>query len=115
MSDITIIRGDDKTFNITITDKNGDPFNLTGYTVFFTVKRSFRESTDEDALISKNITSFSSPTSGTFPMSLTHTDTDIIGGEYWYDMQLKSAGGTITSIRRAKFTIIDDVTRRTTV
>jgi hypothetical protein len=113
MSDITIIRGDDKVYNVTVTDSAGDAFDLTGYTVFFTVKRSFRESDDSRALIAKTLSNISSPELGQFDIILTNSDTDIIGGKYYYDIQLKSGAGTITSAQRANFTILDDVTRRT--
>jgi hypothetical protein len=48
---ISIIRGQSKTYALAVTDKNGDPVDLTGSRVIFSVKTSFCA---EDALIRKD-------------------------------------------------------------
>ena len=58
-----VIRRDDCDFELTFKDVDGNVINLTGSTVFFTVKRHVDDD-DDDAVISKTITSFEDPTSG---------------------------------------------------
>src|SRR5215210_2960857 len=48
----TIDRGDDRTLRATATH-NGAPYNLTGKTIWFTAKRSPKD-TDDQAVISKS-------------------------------------------------------------
>ena len=114
-SEIVINKGDSKTFNVTITN-NASVLNITGYTVFFTVKKNTNSdnSTDSDALISKTITSHTSPTLGLTTISLSSTETSINPGAYVYDIQLKDGSGNITSSVADKFIVRGDVTRRTT-
>jgi hypothetical protein len=107
-----VIRGD--THNITATLTGTD---ITGWTVFFTVKPStYTSSTsDTDAVIQKTITSHTNPTSGITMVTLDPTDTaDITPGTYYYDFQFKSTTGAITSTVPDQFIIIGDVTHRTT-
>jgi hypothetical protein len=109
-----VIRGDSHTINLTITD-GGSPVNLTGYTVFFTVNADKDPVSDSAAAIEKDITSFISPTSGEATIELDPADTNSLEpGGYWYDIQLKDGSGNITSFPKDRFTIVSDITRRTT-
>lgn len=115
--DITLIKGDDRSIRFELIGEDGNPVDLTGSTVFFTAKSAF---TDEDvaAAISVTVSSFTSedddPTNGVVYIPLADTDTDVTAGEYYYDVQVKKADGTIVSIPYRKLKVIDDVTERTT-
>jgi hypothetical protein len=112
MASIEIIRGDDKTFSVTVR-KNGEVVNLTGYTVFFTVKPNFKMSDDTEAFISKTYSNIPNPALGKFSIVLSSSDTkDLPGGEFWYDIQIKSPTGTISSSLKDRFIIRWDITRR---
>ena len=111
MTDITIIRGDDRTLNITITE-DGSVLDITGYTLFFTVKSCLTD-IDTAALISKDVTTHTNPTLGVTQVVLTNTDTDLTPDTYFYDMQLKTDTGSIISTGVGEFNIVYDVTRRT--
>jgi hypothetical protein len=112
MSDITIIRGDSRTFNVNIRENDGSPFDLTGYTVFFTVKPEYKSETDDGAFITKTYSNIPNPETGVLSIDLASTDTDIRPGEHWYDIQLKSSANRVSSTRKAKFIVLYDVTRR---
>jgi hypothetical protein len=111
MNKLTIIRGDDVTIPVTFTDSDGDPINLTGCTVFFTVKNE-KSDDDDDAVISKSVTSHTTPASGITQVVLTHTDTDIDPGSYYWDLQIKDSAGKIQSTQVAQFEVIQDITTR---
>jgi len=116
MANIRLIRGDSKTYDITIKDGDGVAIDITGYTIFFTVKTSIDNNlTDTTAVIKKTITSHINPTEGKTQISLTEDDTNIEPCVYYYDIQLKSIGGDIKTPSEypARFTILGDVTRRT--
>lgn len=113
MSKIEVIRGDDVTLNATFQDENGQAINLTGCTVFFTVKDNYTSTDDSAALISKTVTSHTFPLLGQTSISLTSTDTNLAEADYYYDFQLKDASNKITSTQRGLLAVTWDVTRRT--
>lgn len=111
---IQINRGDAASIPVEITyDSDGTAYNLTGKTVFFTVKRwEDKRSDDNEAVISKNITSHSAPASGQTTIELLASDTDISPGTYKYDIQVEGADGKPISTITDKFIVYDDVTKR---
>lgn len=110
---VTIIRRDHANLEITLTDVDGNAVDLTGGTLFFTVKNTI-DDVDDDALISKEITTFSAPTTGVATVTLTPTETDLPAGNYFYDVQFKSSGNVISSSFRDYLVVKPDVTIRTT-
>ena len=108
-----VTKRDDVDFEITFEDVNDDPIDITGSTVFFTVKRSLKDA-DEDAVIAKEITVFDNPTQGIAIISLNHTDTNIPICGYIFDIQLKDQFGKIASSKIGSFVVKPDVTIRTT-
>lgn len=109
---IEIIRGDDEQFELTFTDINGDPIDLTDGTVFFTVKENLSDD-DDEALITKEVTSFAAPETGVARLVLRSSQTDIAEGRYFYDIQFKDSTDMISSTIRDKFIVKKDVTLRT--
>jgi hypothetical protein len=113
MSKIRIIKRDDITFDCEF--KNGCvAVDLTGATVFFTVKTlANADSLDTSAVISKTITSHYDPTNGKTRIELSSTDTDITAGNYWFDIQLKDTANKISSCEKGQIEVLQDITRRT--
>lgn len=110
---IEIIRGDDVSLNLHFKDSSGVDIDITGYTVFFTVKRKLTD-TDAAALLKVDVTTHISPATGRTVVSLVNTATDdIFEGTYYYDLQLKDPDGLISSTKRGVFNVVDDVTKRT--
>ena len=111
---IRIIRGDDELLQVTFTDENGSPIDLTGSTVFFTVKKKSDLSQDNDdlAVISITVTSHSDPTNGITEIPMTKTETNLDKGDYYWDLQIKDTADDISSVVKGIFEIIEDVTKR---
>jgi hypothetical protein len=111
-NDINVYRGNDINLNITVTDSNGSPVDITGYTLWFTVKSDENDS-DDEATIQKTVTSHTDPTNGLTTFELTNTDTDIPHGTYLYDMQMKDTSNKITTLTKGYFNVTQDITQKT--
>jgi hypothetical protein len=107
-----IIEGDDKSYSLTIRDAQGNPLDITGWTVFVTVKEDTSDS-DADALISKDITSHDEPKNGKTSFSFTSSETDGITGTKEFDVQTKDTANDISTVLRGEVTFKSDVTNRT--
>jgi len=97
---------------IQIVDSDNVPVDLTGSTVFLTVKRNI-EDTDAEALLATSQTTHISPTEGITSFTLTAANTDYTG-EFYYDVKIKSSASVITSVITDKFIVLKHVTIRTT-
>lgn len=117
MTDLTIYRGDSKTWNLNFTNSSGQAIDITDYTIFFTVKKknSYTDDPDDtDAIIKKDISIHTAPVTGQSQLVLQPSDTNTaVPAVYVYDMQLKDGSGNILTFISGLFTITADVTRRT--
>lgn len=96
-SNLEFFAGEDRSYTITITDGDGIAINITGYTIWFTVKAD-PEDTDVNALIQKEITSHTTPASGITTITLTNDDTNIALGNHFYDIQMMDSSSLITTL-----------------
>lgn len=108
---LRVTRGDDIIYQLAIVDQNDLAIDITGYTVFFTVKEKPTD-TDANAVITKDITSHYNAEGGITQISLTPTDTDRIGA-YYYDIQIKNGDGNITTPITGTISFKRDITIRT--
>lgn len=108
-----VIRGDNRTINLTFIDSDGStPINLAGGMVYFTVQTSNDPPNDTtDLAFQKTATSFTSASTGQHTFILTHANTNITPGTYWYDAQFVDALGNYLSGYRGKFIVQSDITR----
>lgn len=111
-----IIRGDTKTFNLSLKNKNGSVIDVSGMDLFFTLKKKIAD-TDAQAAIQKQITLPDDDASraGECKITITSTDTDALDtGVYFYDFQLVEPGNPpkVTTLAQGKVAILADVTRR---
>ena len=111
-SPLEITRGDSKTYTLLFRDENDACVNITGWTIFFTVKQNAGQS-DDDAKIKKDITIHTDPLNGQSAIELTSSDTASLQGGYLYDIQYKDASGKIHTIVEGIFSVAKDITRRT--
>lgn len=111
---LEIIRGDTYEIPVSFKNANGSAYDLTGCTVYFTVKALsvLDESNDDNAIIAKEYSS-GLDTSGVVTLILSTTDTNQTSGDYVWDLQIKTADDEIISSQRGKMKIVYDVTRRT--
>jgi len=108
---LSVFRGDTQVYNITFKDENDVAIDITGWTLFMTVKINENDP-DSSAIISKTVTSFPDPTNGKATISLSPTDTDQLIDCYFYDMQLKDSSGNITTYLSGIFNVTRDITIR---
>lgn len=83
--DIEIYRQETQVMSGTVTDSTGTAYNITGYTIKFTVKKS-PEDSDAEAIIGPIAGVIVSGAAGTYTISLTDTNTTVPFGEYYYDV-----------------------------
>lgn len=114
MTNLTHYRGDTLSRLITITNSDGTPFDLTGYTAFFTIKNiSDNSDDDSSAILAKNWTNHSDPVNGQTLLTATPAQMTIDEGTYKYDVQIKSPTANITTIIAGDISILEDITKRT--
>ena len=114
MSSIEIKRGDTAKYNIYFKDTNEDPIDITGYTVWFTVRRDEPASSvedDSDADLAGEAIDQASFSAGLAVIEFSATDTTLDFGYYWYDIQYKKPDGTIYSSAAGEFIVSADITR----
>ena len=101
---------DAKAYLLYFKDETGTAIDITGDTIFFTVKIN-KTDPDVDALISKDITSHTDPTAGETQIDLTTSDTTIAAGEYYFDIK-RLHGSNINTVVNGVFRAFQDVTTR---
>lgn len=112
MGKIDFIRGDSVDINLDL------GVDLTGATVFFTAKTNITD-TDNNAVLSKEVTSHTTPLEGLTTVSFTAAETAAIGMgtaktiRLYYDVQVKYADGTVESWPMQRLKVRRDITVRT--
>lgn len=106
------VRGDSWSRTLQFKNSGGSPIDITGWTVFFTVKSS-PGSRDEDAVLQKTVTSHTNATGGLSAISCTAADTDNLQGDYYFDIQIKKSDGSIKTYLYGQIKFLEDTTRRT--
>lgn len=126
MTDIQMIKGDTTTFEVAVTRYNSTtgldvPVNLTGSKVWFTAKRTRRD-TDASAFVLLNSTINPSQiiivapaTNGIISITLTPADTETFSDKWlMYDVQLRESDNTITTVQSGRLELIRDSTKTRT-
>ena len=70
--------------------KNNQPTDITGWTVYMTIKTNMDDK-DTDAKLRKKITEHLNAKGGIAIIELTSEDTDIVAGNYYYSVDYKDA------------------------
>lgn len=121
MTDIRVVRGDDLVFDVYATRFNeatglDEPVPLTGGKAWFTIKHSTRD-LDTDAILHFNSLDdptkvmIVNPAEGQVRIDLTPADTIDLPRSYLpFDVQIKEADGTVTTIARGSVEVDRDVT-----
>jgi hypothetical protein len=119
VSSMTATRGDTNRYTLTIS-RSGARVDLTGVSVWFTVKRAHADS-DDDALIQKTVGDGITPadqgeaaTEGQAELVLAPADTASLSPTtiYYYDVQILEST-VVTTVDSGTFTVSADVTRAT--
>ena len=95
-NNIEFYKGNDINMKLTFTDcDTGDPLNLGGSTVYFTVKKKF---SDTEKIIDKAITTHTSEAEWKTELILTGEETTVEPWNYVFDFQLLDASSKKTTI-----------------
>ena len=105
--ELELVRNTTKAYEVNFT-KNGTPEDITGWTVYFTVKSKMSDS-DLNAKIKKAITTHDNPTTGVALIELTASDTDIVAGNYYYSIDYKDADGNIGVLYNGRLLVREPV------
>ena len=110
-TNLQITRGDTWSRTIIFEDEDNVRKNITGWTVFMTIKVKADDSDTATTTIAKTITVFSDPTNGEAEISLTSTDTKDVGN-YIFDIQIKTNLNEIITVLEGTIVITQDITTR---
>ena len=104
--DLLIYQGDDYRATVTLSNQDGSPVDLTG----FTAQAQIREDVADvapDVLVEIGTTLGTSAVE----LSIPNAQTKLLNGTYRWDLQLTSADGFITTVLAGKVTATAEVTR----
>lgn len=91
---------------ITLTDNNGDPIDITGYTGAAQMRKHYTSST------AKTFTVALGNTSGTIALSMSaNTTANIEAGRYLYDVELTDGSGSVSRVFEGIVTVNPNITR----
>jgi len=109
-SDLAIYQGDDWSAQVTVTYQDQTAADLTGYTAQAQIRTA---TADQQPVVSAEITT--SIAGNIVTLSLTHDQTQqLTGAVYYWDLQLTSAAGDITTILAGKVKVTYEITREGT-
>jgi hypothetical protein len=117
MSEIAFPRGDTHVRDLTVAQSDGDPFDLTGALLVFTVKRN---TADEDPGVLQHRSDGATPgieitdaEAGLAVHTVPAADSDALvpGYRYAYDYQLTAFDGSVRTLEAGVLTVTADVTR----
>lgn len=106
-SNFTIDQGTTFLADIDVTDAEGDPLNLTGYSVEGQLRKSYNSTT-----FTAFSASISNATGGVLRISLTAAQTGALkAGRYVYDVEITATDNTITRVIEGQIEVTPGVTR----
>lgn len=109
----SLYRSNARSYALTFTDEDGVAINITGWKMYFTLKK-YVWKLDDDASIKKDITVHSNPGQGETVFTLLASDTENLrAGVYAFDIQMKKGDGTIITLVVGTLELKTRVTRRT--
>jgi hypothetical protein len=104
-------RGDSGRLDVTVTQSDGTAYDLTGCTLFLTVKNALTDA-DSAAVIRKEVTAHDAPLAGESHFEILTTD-NATAGVRFYDVQLKDSANKIFTLFGGVWRVVADVTVRT--
>jgi hypothetical protein len=104
-------RGDSGRLDVTVTQSDGTAYDLTGATLFLTVKNALADA-DSLAVIRKEVTAHDDAEAGESHFEILTTD-NATAGVRFYDVQLKDSDNKIFTLFGGIWRVLSDVTTRT--
>jgi hypothetical protein len=107
ISNLYVDAGTDYSTIITVAATNGQPLNLTGYSVASQIRKSYNSSTNYSFLAS-----IYDAAQGKVRLQLTNTQSSAIpAGRWLYDVEITSPSGTRTRVVEGILTVTPEITR----
>jgi hypothetical protein len=110
-ADLCWTRGDSGRLDVTVTQSDGTAYDLTGSTLFLTVKNALTDA-DSAAVIRKEVTAHDAPLAGESHFEIATTD-NATAGTRFYDVQLVTSAGDVFTLFGGIWKVVGDVTTRT--
>lgn len=108
---LTLAQGETWSLSLTWTDDAGSPISLAGYTAAMQVRVMYDSATPVLSLASGSGITLGGA-AGTVAISVDATTTAALPAAiYVYDLELRSAGGTVTRLVQGNLTVTPEVTR----
>ena len=105
-ANITIDQGTTFSTTISLTDDNGEPINLTGYSGRSQMRKHYTSSNSQSFTVTLG------EVSGTVALGLTATQTaNLVPGRYVYDVEVVSGANVVSRIIEGIVTVTPEVTR----
>lgn len=97
-------QGDTFEKTIRFTDSNDDPIDISTWTIYVTVKKSYSDA-DSEAVLSQDVTSHDVPTNGETSFSFPPSETEGLRGMHFYEIKYEEGDGTVETLlsRRIEF------------
>ena len=107
VSNLTVDQGSTFSASIDITDTENNVLVLTGYSVAGQIRKTYDSSTAVSFTAS-----VSNASTGEVTISLTPAQTNaLVAGRYVYDVEITSAGGTVTRVIEGQLEVTPGVTQ----
>lgn len=110
-ADLCWTRGDSGRLDVTVTQADGTAYDITGATLFLTVKNALTDA-DSAAAIRKEVTAHDDAAAGESHFDLLTTDNATAATRY-YDVQLKTSDSKVYTLFGGLWKVLADVTTRT--
>jgi hypothetical protein len=111
-ADLTWTRGDSGRLDVVVKQADGEAYDLTGATLFLTVKTALTDADSAAGVIRKEVTAHDDAEAGESHFDLLTTDNATAGTRY-YDVQLKTSDAKIFTLFGGLWKVLSDVTTRT--
>lgn len=107
----TIQAGATFTRVITIKNPDGTAMDLTGYTARGMLKKHYKDTSPALDLSLSSRLVITTPASGVLTLSISATDTGALAGDYFFDIEIQSAGGIVYRPVQGVFHVDPEVTK----
>ena len=108
-----IPKGNTRSYKLTLA-RNGLPVDITGWSIFFTMKVAYDDG-DDKAIVKKKVTVHSDPTNGISILTLIPTDTETAAiRKYYYDFKALTNNNEEFTLQKGTINVDYSVTRRDT-
>jgi hypothetical protein len=111
-ADLTWTRGDSGRLDVVVKQADGEAYDLTGATLFLTVKTALTDADSAAGVIRKEVTAHDNAAGGLSHFAIATGD-NATAATRFYDVQLKDSTNAIYTLFGGQWRVLADVTART--